>query len=123
MSVESTQCIHSHLSTAGGDVGLAVEMTSKCTKLKVLKVFELTGFTDADLGTIAFLNILNKSTSLQTLSLWGVQLSDMVSPPRDVYNVTSPNCISLYYCNMYRMWRLLLGISVELSSNSKTSQM
>ena len=92
-----------------------MEMTAKCTKLKVLE------FTGAHLGTITFLNVLNKSTSLQTLSLNEVQLSDKVSPPRDVYNVASPNCISLYY--MYRMWRLLLGISVVLSSNSRTSQM
>ena len=69
----------------------------------------------------SLVKFLNKSTSLHTLSLERVQLSDMVSPPWDVYNVASPNCISLYY--MYRMWRLFLGISVELSSNSRTSQM
>ena len=69
----------------------------------------------------SLVKFLNKSTSLQTLSLGWVKLSDMVSPPWDVYNVASPNCILLYY--MYRMWRLLLGISVELSSNLRTSQM
>ena len=120
LSVESTQCIHSHLSTAERYAGFAVEMTAKCTKLKVLELSP--DYNDnLSFSTRSFLNVLNKSTSLQTLSLKKVQLSDMVSPPRDVYNVASPNCISLYY--MYRMWRLLLGISVELSSNSITSQM
>ena len=52
-----------------------MEMTAKCTKLKVLEL------TLADLGTIAFVNVINKSTSLQTLLLGRVQLSDMVSPP------------------------------------------
>ena len=43
------------------------------------------------------IKLLNKSPSLQTLSLERVQLSDMVSPPRDVYNVASPTYISLHY--------------------------
>ena len=71
---------HSHLSTVEEDVGFAVEMTAECTKLKILELA-------AELGRIAFLsfqsflNVLNKSTSLETLSLKRVQLSDMVSPP------------------------------------------
>ena len=85
MSVESTQCIHSHLSTAveEDDVGFAVEMIAKCTELKVLKVLELTPSFGVRLAisSQSFLNVLNKSTSLQTLSLKKVQLSDMVSPP------------------------------------------
>ena len=72
--------MHSHLSTAQKDAGFAVEMTAKCTKLKVLKLspewIDLISFT-----TQSFLNVFNKSTSLQTLSLKKVQLSDMVSPP------------------------------------------
>ena len=83
MSVESTQGIHSHLSTAERDAGFAVEMIAKCTKLKVLELDPNYG---RDGGRFAFssqsfLNVLNKSTSLQTLSLKKVQLSDMVSPP------------------------------------------
>ena len=76
LSVESTQCIHSHLSTAEEDVEFAVEMTAKCTKLKVLELSFILAFSSQ-----SFLNILNKSTSLQTLLLKEVQLSDMVSPP------------------------------------------
>ena len=64
--------------TAGWDAGFAVEMTAKCTKLNVL---EFSGYDSISFFTRSFLNVLNKSTSLQTLSLEGVQLSDMVSPP------------------------------------------
>ena len=70
--------MHSHLSTAQKDKGFAVEMIAKCTKLKVL------GFLahhDILFSTRLFLNVFNTSTSLQTLSLDGVKLSDMVSPP------------------------------------------
>ena len=54
-------------------------MTAKCTKLKVLELVaerEIFAFSSR-----SFLNVLNKSTSLQSLSLKRVQLSDMVSPP------------------------------------------
>ena len=87
LSIESTQRMHSHLSTARGDAGLqVVEKTAKCTKLKVLK---FSGSPDdinlcpesISFSARSFLNVLNKSTSLQTLSLERVQLSDMVSPP------------------------------------------
>ena len=66
------------MSTGGGDAGFAVEMTAKCTKLKVL---ELGGFERLAFSSQSFLNVLNKLTSLQTLLLERVQLSDMVSPP------------------------------------------
>ena len=82
-------------------------------------VLELEG--DMHVSQQSLINFFNKSESLQILSLEEVQLSDMVSHPWDVCNVTSVNCISLYY--MYRMRRLLLGISVEVSSNTRTSQM
>ena len=81
MSVESTQCIHSHLSTVDEeDAGFVLEMTAKCTKVKQL---ELAAEYErwAVVSFQSFLNVLNKSTSLQTLSLGGVHLSDMVSPP------------------------------------------
>ena len=121
-STELTQCIHSHLFTGEEDAPFAFEITTECTKLKVL-VFSsdnLLPFDISDNCLQSFTKVLKKSTSLQTLSLGGVHLSDMVSPPCMRCNVSSPDCISLYY--MYRIWRLL-GISVELSSNSTTSQM
>ena len=70
--------MHSPLSTDKKDAGFSVEMTAKCTKLKVL---EFKGYDPISFSTRPFLNVLNKSTSLQTLSLKRVQLSDMVSPP------------------------------------------
>ena len=72
--------IHSHLSTAERYAGFVLEMTAMCTKLKVL---EFSPYYDDNISfsTRSFLNVLNKSTSLQTLSLLEVQLSDMVSPP------------------------------------------
>ena len=66
-------------SAAEADAGFAMEMTAKCTKLKVLKL--VSSFGRLAFPSQSFLNVLNKSTSLQTLSLRGVQLSDMVSPP------------------------------------------
>ena len=56
-----------------------MEMTAKCTMLKVLGLAMT--FARLAFSSQSFLNVLNKSTSLQTLSLDGVQLSDMVSPP------------------------------------------
>ena len=56
-----------------------MEMTARCTKLKVLELTPWEG--RLVFSSQSFLNVLNKSTSLQTLSLVGVQLSDMVSPP------------------------------------------
>ena len=67
--------IHSHLSTDEEDAGFAVEMIAKCTKLKVLK------FAWLAFSSQSFLNVLNTSASLQTLSLENVHLTDMVSPP------------------------------------------
>ena len=61
------------------DAGFAVEMTAKCTKLKVLELVK--GFGRLEFSSQSFLNVLNKSTSLETLSLKWVKLSDMVSPP------------------------------------------
>ena len=102
------------------DGAFVLQMIGACTKLRVMKL-HVDFIKRVVFSTLSFLTVLNKSTSLQTLSLFGVYLSDMVSHTVcDVYNVASPNCISLYY--MYRMWRLL-GISVELSSNLRTSQM
>ena len=71
--------MHSHLSTVEEDVGFAVEMITKCTKLKVLVLAMTFGW--LTFSTRLFLNVLNKSTSLETLSLEGLQLSYMVSPP------------------------------------------
>ena len=56
-----------------------MDMTAKCTKLKELGL--AAQYNDLAFCSQSFLNVLNKSTSLQTLSLWKVQLSDMVSPP------------------------------------------
>ena len=81
LSVESTQCINSHLSTAEKDAGFAVEMTAKCTKLKVLEFSPTAYYATIPFSIRSFLNVLNKSTSLQSLSLNKVQLSDMVNPP------------------------------------------
>ena len=75
--------VYTHLSTDEGYAGFAVEMIAKCTKLKVLE-FSPSYFEDYAkilFSTQSFLNVLNKSTSLQTLSLEEVQLLDMVSPP------------------------------------------
>ena len=58
-----------------------MEMTAKCTKLKVLEFSPGILAKNISFSTRSFLNVLNKSTSLQTLSLRGVKLSDMVSPP------------------------------------------
>ena len=52
-----------------------MEMTAKCTNLKVLE------HVGGAFSSQSFVNVLNKSTSLQTLSLDEVMLSDMVSPP------------------------------------------
>ena len=71
--------VYTHLSTGREDVGFAVEMIAKCTKLKVLELAPSYG--RLAFSSQSFLNVLNKSTSHQTLSLMGVQLSDMVSPP------------------------------------------
>ena len=74
--------MHSHLSTAEKDAGFRVEITAKCTKLKVLEFSPTIYHSDYISFSIgSFLNILNKSPSLQTLSLVRVKLSDMVSPP------------------------------------------
>ena len=75
--------MQSHLSTAKKDAAFALEMTAKCTKLKVLELAAEKSF--IFMGRIAFptqsfLNVLNKSTSLQSLSLEGIKLSDIVSP-------------------------------------------
>ena len=77
--------MHSQLSTAEGDVGFAEEMTAKCTKLEVLELTRYSMIGRLVFSFQSFLSVLNKSTSLQTLSLRGVQLSHMVSPTRDVY--------------------------------------
>ena len=71
-----------------------MEMIAKCTKLKVLTLgwylvlapLKLPTGKHEKIGTPtfssqSFLNVLNKSSSLQNLSLYQVQLSDMVSPP------------------------------------------
>ena len=71
--------MHTHLFTAEEDVGFAVDMTAKCTKLKVLELGP--SFGKFAFSIQSFLNVIKKSTSLQTLQLGGVQLSDMVSPP------------------------------------------
>ena len=77
---QPTQCIHSHLSTAEGDNGgFAVEMTVKCTKLKVLELASSLG--RLAFSSQSFLYVVNKSVFLETLSLKRVQLSDIVSPP------------------------------------------
>ena len=83
MSVESTQWIHSHLSTdKRDDVEFAMDMIAKCTKVKVLQLTPpFAGFGRLAFSSQSFLNVLSKSTSLQTLSLGEVQLSDMVNPP------------------------------------------
>ena len=73
------QCLHSLLSTAKRNAGFAVEMIAKCTKLKVLELAP--SFGRLAFSSQSFLNVLNKLTSLQTLSLERVKLSDMVSPP------------------------------------------
>ena len=81
--------MHSYLSTAEEDAGFAVEMIAKCTKLKVLELARKRSRMEIRSGRIrrvaippqSLLNVLSKSTSLQTLSLERVQLSDMVSPP------------------------------------------
>ena len=57
------------------DGAFVLQMIGACTKLRVMKLH--VGF--VVLPTQSFLNVLNKSTSLQTLSLQGLQLSDMVS--------------------------------------------
>ena len=58
------------------DGAFVLQMIGACTKLKVLV---LDGW--IEFSTRSFLNILNQSTSLQTLSLREVLLSDMVSYP------------------------------------------
>ena len=83
--------MHLHLFIGLGDQPFALEMTAKCTKLKVLKFFTLKsgerlsitypGYKTILFSSLSFLNVLNKSTSLQTLSVEKVELSDMVSPP------------------------------------------
>ena len=56
-----------------------MEMTAKCNKLKELELAP--SFGRIAFSSHSFLSVLNKSTSLQTLSLKEVQLSDIVSPP------------------------------------------
>ena len=58
------------------DGAFVLRMIGACTKVKVLV---LDG--GVEFSTQSFLNVLNKSTSLKTLSLMGVQLSDMVCHP------------------------------------------
>ena len=72
-----TQLIHFYiLFTVGWDGAFVLQMIGACTKLKVLALDETLKF-----PTQSFLNVVEKLTSLQTLSLQKIQLSDMVSPP------------------------------------------
>ena len=78
--------MHSHLFTAEEGVEFALEMTAKCTKLKMLELasglkriaYPLRHLSISKKHLVEF---FNKSTSLQTLSLKNAQLSDMVNPP------------------------------------------
>ena len=58
------------------DGAFVLQTIGACTKLKVLVLDGWIKF-----STRSFLNVLNQSTSLQTLSLREVLLSDMVSYP------------------------------------------
>ena len=71
-----TQCMHLNILFADKlDGAFVLQIIDACTKLslKVLILDEML------FPTQSFLTILNKSTSLQTLSLEGAQLLDMVS--------------------------------------------
>ena len=106
--------LHAYTCTACGEIHDDVMVCS--LPFALLSGFVVSGRAkDIRISQQSLVKFVNKSTFLYALSLERVQLVYMVSPPRDVYNVESPTCMSSYY--MYRMWRLLLGRLVEVLNN------
>ena len=84
MSAESNQCIRAHLSTAEEDVGFAVEMTTKCTKLKVLEL--ALSFEMLALSSRSFLNVIMQHINISSNSV-------TVESPVIRYGESSMRCV------------------------------